>query len=521
MFSEVRRPLSFRVIFLFLLLLVLSTLPAASAQNVDIYGDEPVGPRNVSAVFPFNFDNVASLLPPSLLSAETPIAVRYALLGVVALYDIKAPCEERALNFWGEREEVPAAFCSDLEKQAELNLYALLRSIELEFREPARLFGDVMRRNGFDPRDRSTDKATAVGFGNAVGIRTARWFARDGWNSLGDLTRRNYRQPFEDFSGYRPVNSANKLRFPLRWQPLIQGNGLGRFNAQRHVVPFLGGVRPLVLTRGEVRRRRAPQPYRNMQSRRLSRADRRTLLGLIRELFEVSAELTPEQRFFARFWENKFVSVGLFGVIYPPLVGLEGFGATRWALGEMLAQHDAMVVAWKEKRRIDAIRPVSAVRALVRGRRVRAYVGRPRNVSVVLAEEWEPLIPVQPHSEYPSASAMLCSASFEHGQLLAEEAVRNNPRLARPPPVNVEFATLPPGSLPFDTEGLTSFSFDSLADAARSCGVSRLWAGVHFRPSVPAGLALGKGIGRRAYEHVRDLVNGRVPEVCARCTWSN
>ena len=79
----------------------------------------------------------------------------------------------------------------------------------------------------------------------------------------------------------------------------------------------------------------------------------------------------------------------------------------------MQDQHDAMVVTWKDKRDIfGPVRAVYAIRALVLWRGLRAYVARPRNVSEMLAREWEPRVPIQPRSEYSSASVVLCNASF-------------------------------------------------------------------------------------------------------------
>ena len=141
-------------------------------------------------------------------------------------------------------------------------------------------------------------------------------------------------------------------------------------------------------------------------------------------------------------------------------------------------------------------------------------------MSAVLVKEWERLIPIQPHSEYPSTSAALCQASFEQGRLLAEEAVHANANLTELPPLVIDYSLPPRGApfFPFDTEGITTVTFDTFDDTTPTCGLSRLCAGAHFLSSVPAGLALSKGIGQRAYEHVRDLVNGKVPRNCARCT---
>eukprot|EP00172_Hildenbrandia_rubra_P002849 Plantae.Rhodophyta-Hildenbrandia_rubra.ctg403.p1 GENE.Plantae.Rhodophyta-Hildenbrandia_rubra.ctg403~~Plantae.Rhodophyta-Hildenbrandia_rubra.ctg403.p1 ORF type:complete len:501 (-),score=56.32 Plantae.Rhodophyta-Hildenbrandia_rubra.ctg403:451-1953(-) len=479
-----------------------------------------VSVRNSSALFPLIGTSAAAagaaLFSPEVLEIETPIAIRYALIVSVVAYNAAAPCDRAALSFLGEREALSQKMCADKEVIADLNVYSTLRSIELEFPEQAAAYAQVMKDNGIDPTDRSIDKNTGVGFGNAAGIRVAEWFGQDGWNSLGDKSRGNYAQPFEDFTNYKPVNSPNsQLEFSLDgWQPLTQTKHFGRFDSQVLVVPFLGSCDPLVLTDIQVQSKRAPPPYHDINSTSLSRSDASNLDKHIAELFKIPAGLTKEQRVLARFWNNKFISVGgvAIGVLGKIQVN-DALIVARWVLGEMMALHDAIIIAWKEKRRFDAVRPPTAIRDRYKGRKVRAYVPAKGKVMMVAAEDWEPLIPVQPHSEYPSASAIICGASFEHAKFIRGEALKQtNSTTAFP------FTIRPiPGAV--DSEGFTELSFRTFDEASESCGVSRLWASMHFSPSIPAGAALSKDTERLAYEHVRDLANGKVPSHCTRCTF--
>jgi hypothetical protein len=45
----------------------------------------------------------------------------------------------------------------------------------------------------------------------------------------------------------------------------------------------------------------------------------------------------------------------------------------------------------------------------------------------------------------------------------------------------------------------------SIDDMIEMCGISRLHAGVHFRPSIDAGTKLGKPIGQKCYEKYREI----------------
>ena len=48
-------------------------------------------------------------------------------------------------------------------------------------------------------------------------------------------------------------------------------------------------------------------------------------------------------------------------------------------------------------------------------------------------------------------------------------------------------------------------TWDEFSD---DCGMSRLWAGVHFFDSIPAGQAIGDPIAAEAYEWLRAYIEG-------------
>ncbi|GMH34935.1 hypothetical protein BSKO_02796 [Bryopsis sp. KO-2023] len=482
------------------------------------FGEVEPGFKNPLTLIPditgarFSSPVALARFPPEILYADTALTVRYAFIQAVAVWDQFAMCdpEEKALTFWGKREQLPKEFCQNFFNVGEMYAYSLIRAAEREF--PMQRYKELMVEAGYDPEDRSTDKSTGVGMGNVIGVRLADWLAKDGWNSMGDLSRSDYAQPFEDYTGYAPVNPPWSLKYPLRWQPLTQADSskIGRFTAQTHVVPFLGRVRPLLISEEEVQSRQAAMPYENMDAEQLNGTDRETMDALVKDLFELSANLTPKQRFLARWWDNKFTSVGAFF--------LQHFDVEltpRWILGEMLAEYDAMVVVWKEKVRIDAVRPETVIANFYKDEEVTAYVPKEGKAKTIKAGDWEPLIPTQPHSEYPSASASLCTAFADHGELIVNELMEKR-GLEQPPPTSINITFLDPEI----REGFEEISFDTFKEAGKSCGQSRLWAGVHFGPSVPAGEKLAEGLGKLAYDFVKKLAEGEVPENCWWCETS-
>lgn len=412
----------------------------------------------------------------------------------------------------------------------------------------------VSTGSGLDPSADTSDESTPAGWGAKQGSRISDFFKNDGWNQLGNSTKKNYRLAFQD-SGkppYQPKNPPQtpeeELPYPLRWAPLTQSvDGHGRFKSQVHVVPHIAtDVRPLVLTEEDFEERTVDGPYQEPDAEgRISKEDTVLLNGFIDNLFNISANLTPVQIAQGSFWDNKFTSSGAIGRHVERAKGLTGVKEAASRYGEALAQHDAVITAWKEKLRHDLVRPVTAVRRLRPGHTVVAYdpvINGPREV---LADEWEPLILTQPHSEFPSASATLCTASFEFLKafIIQETGDAAVPPFVRPFfPMDRNFKT---------TRVVLSVPLDS---AAEQCGQSRLWAGVcstaakhfcsfhsrltktdlnltlylfshlfvfyaqlHFAPSVEAGNQLGTGIGLASLKHITSLINGEVPEVCYWC----
>lgn len=475
----------------------------------------------LNPIFLPNINQAAAVLfPPSIITAQTPVAIRYVLVFSAGTYDIQAACSPVSLSFLGTRRTMPARFCRSGLSKAIITSQVLYRLLISEFPVEGRPYGRFLIENGLNPLDTSTDVDTEIGWANVAADRLLKYFKRDGWNSGGDLTKTNYRVQYQDSSGYQPQNiptlNPHELRKPLRWQPLTGDiDRHGNAASQVHITPQIAvNVDPLVLSRSEFRRRKAPPLYSTPNRRNdIGKRDKRFALDLIRKLFKRSRSATAKKIVTAYYWENKFLSLGTFIAFYQLALGFNNEIATQLGLAEVMAQYDALLVAWKEKRRHDNVRPTTLIRRLLKGKKVRAFRGVRKGVGLVDAEEWEPIVPIQPHSEYPSASALICSASFDHLEVGLEKLVlQGNGTL---PPYEL---LLPPQSLPNSpVEEAITITFKTLKQADRSCGISRLNGGVHFLPSVPTGRKLGKGIGVAAFEHVRDLVNGQKPKHCTRC----
>lgn len=206
-----------RLTFLLLYLLFLEHIwPCASAQ----YSLATVPTLEETLTPEGTNDAAVSTFPPSSILLQNPVAVRYALLDAVAANEVEAACHPVAVSFFGTKDPIRLEFCTPLNKIIIIS-YVRYRLLVLEFRGEARIFGEFLIRNGLTPFNRSCDKGTLNGVANFMADRFIEYFRKDGWNSLGDVTRKDFRLQCSDSSGYNPENRAflpaSKLRRLLRW----------------------------------------------------------------------------------------------------------------------------------------------------------------------------------------------------------------------------------------------------------------------------------------------------------------
>lgn len=382
------------------------------------------------------------------------------------------------------------------------------------------LYRQMMREMGYDPNDQSMDLTTAVGIGNRAGRDTARLMRMDGWNGEGDIsgTPKGYRQPFLDYTNYIPKNTPWRLRYPFRWQPLLENNGRGFFFRQESVTPYAGSAIAFSLTPEEVKRRKVPSPYKkgSVQAKNALPEDIKTLKRNAKEVLEVSRKLTEMQMIYAELFDNKAKAFrtkenpfGLGGIatairfsVLAPALDWNLDEEMIYGLGANIATFDSMVTAWKEKRRVDGVRPTGQTMEYLFGEKQFSVWGGPgRRPVKIRAGDWSPFIRTMPHAEFPSGSSCACTAVVEHA-LINTKNRDDFPFRFTVPKGSSKFY---PGQLPSRD---TDVEIKTLSEWAQLCGESRLYAGVHFKPSIQAGSDLCKGIAQSAQELTDKLVAG-------------
>lgn len=473
-------------------------------------------------IFPRVFDKITTD------GLETPIQIRAYFYINLAAWNAWSNYHPTAVDIFGRsRFKRPASEHTTRNKNVAVMFaqYRLYLASPQSFGGTSEIaeFRTIIREQGHDPDDDSKDMTTPVGIGNRIGYDTAKLMAIDGWNSEGDLTSsaKFYRLPFQDYTGYQPLNSPWEIKYPFRWQPVLETDDKGFFFRQEHVVPQLGRQTMLFsMSKDELMKRRAPSPYSDTSVRigHEKPGDLSKFKHNAEKVFERSAKLTEYQRVMAEMMDNKVktfrssyggtgivaISPAFRFIMLPEALDWNLDDDMVYGLSSNIVSIESMSVVWKEKLRNDLIRPTGQTMKMLFGNRkfkVWAGPGKSKPVTIT-AGDWQPYIRTMPHSEYPSATACLCYALVEQALLVSG----NNNSI----PYKV---TIPKGTSRFYPGKIPSKDFvldiKTLTEWRKLCGISRLWAGVHFEPSIKAGRDLCRGIGRRVESVTAGFLSGK------------
>jgi hypothetical protein len=457
---------------------------------------------------PFDFDTGnaifevigPALLPPLLQTIapnDAPIILRHVVMINNAWFDAIAPYHPTAVGVSSRLGRRPASESATNRNKNIALIYASYRILNSLMPGFAANWRAMVASVGLNPDDASEDLTTATGIGNAAGRRVAEDRERDGMNQLGDEGGRKYnRRPYEDYTGYKPVNTAFKLQDPSRWQPLITTPGNGTFTVQQFVTPQWALTRPYSYR--DPRRFRAPEPeaseIHNFFAYK-AQAD---------EVIEVQASLTDYQKMVAELFDNKITGLG--NATFFLTIG-RGASMDEFVIFDFLthiAAFDGGIPIWKEKVRYDAVRPVSAIRHLYKNRRITGWAGPGRGIVDDLpGSEWRSYLNTGNHPEYPSGSACFCAA---YAQASRRYFGAESFGFSLPAPAGS--SVIEPGVTP--ATDITLGPWDTFTAFEDECARSRVWGGVHFTAAIDEGQELCRPIGDLAFEFIQRHVQGTV-----------
>jgi len=349
------------------------------------------------------------------------------------------------------------------------------------------------------------DVATLHGFypeimASIVAKQMLHFLANDGWNADGSVGVDGEEctancMPYGDTTGYAPRRRRHR-----RWKPLSEDNGKGFSYDYAHITPHIGRTAVTkTIARTELESRDADHPHYDYDAE---------VALVIERLADLATNDTAKM--LVEFFDNKaLVFVAILNAA-EPLVGWSWEERQLFLVGYYAGEYDAVVQAWLEKVRWDRVRPTTLIKANG-DERIITFGGPFRGVQTIKSRDFEAYKRVMPHSEYPSGSACIChtAAQFTRKFLTERHGITEALAVQIPNPhYRGGFAAgsskLEPGLTPAQDLFIT---MESLEQLSAICGESRLWGGMHFTASVPAGRALCDGL--RGYEYATELLDGQ------------
>jgi len=359
---------------------------------------------------------------------------------------------------------------------------------------------------GFDPDNDTTSLDSPIGVGNYVSQQILNYWRHNGLNFDGfDGNRKYNARPFSDVvTDYQPKNTAYKLKFPNHWQPLIKYVGNSSYTIQNFIVPQWGTLHSW--SGLDPNNFHSPRPDK---SANYNSADYKNQAD---EVLAASYSLTDKMKLTAEYFDGKVAA--LTGIITQELnirsnnnINPFDYVPYHWLLH--VSMNDAGIVCWKEKLKWDSVRPTTAIRYLYNDSyNLSAWGGVGKGpVTDIKGKEWISYLSTADHPEYPSGSSCFCHA---HAQ--AQRLWWNNDSF--PTPIIQAAAPFQPGSSIIEP-GITPAAVTNLGpwynrtQWAWECGLSRLWAGVHFMDAIVASKNMCTDIGTKAYNRIQDLLFNR------------
>lgn len=218
--------------------------------------------------------------------------------------------------------------------------------------------------------------------------------------------------------------------------------------------PYWGNNRPVVI--GSVANNNVAAPLN------FSTDPSSPFYQMVKQVYDASQSLTDDQKAMAIFWRDVpgVSSPGHWLSILQQVIHIRKPSLDEAALAYALtgsAINDALIGCFKVKYQYNLVRPITYIR------------------ETMGFNTWSPYLGTPPHPEYVSAHSSLSAAAATVLQALFGNSGAFTDHT-------------------YDYMGLAPRSYNSFSGIADEAGLSRLYAGIHYLPSINAGLLQGKNV---------------------------
>ena len=366
--------------------------------------------------------------------------------------------------------------------------YAAYHAMNEYYYSDSAMFRKFMIDLGYDPDNNSMDPATPEGIGNLAAKAVIEARKNDGANQYGEEEGSNG-EPYFNYVGYEPVNSADENIDPNRWQPKYFSDGKGGYFAPGCLTPFWDKVAPITLDSPDEFR---PGPPPMIGSEQLERE--------VLEVIDMQANLTDEQKALVEFMRDGPKSVQQAGhwLIFAQDVSRRDNhtldeDVKMYFLNQITAM-DAFIASWDAKMFYDYARPYALVHEYYQGQVIKAWGGPEVGMTELDGSKWRPYSPetflCPPFPSYVSGHSTVSGACAE-----ALKLYTGNDNFG-------EKLELVAGALtePENLGDTVTLEFPTFTETAEMAGISRVYGGYHIQADNIAGLELGRDVAKKAYQ---------------------
>ena len=450
---------------------------------------------NKSIINPNNDENVAYFWGKVALEATArdterfnprpTITSRYLGLIFTAVFDAWSVYDVEAIPVYYNGNKITKGSFEDLETTISYAAYRTL--IEYYPNDSIYFKGKLTELNLEKDLNKIVPESPAD-----IGIKVAKSLIEkrfnDGSNQYGERSSDGV-SPYQDYTNYQPINSADKNIDINRWQPKYFTSNDNEQYAPGCLTPYWDRVKPMALKSSDQFRSPPPPEYGSDK-----------LNQQIEEVVQLQSELTINQKGLVEFMRDGPKSVQQAGhwLVLAQMLSekrnhtLEE-DVKMYFLNQITAM-DAFIASWDTKMYYDYARPYALVHQYYGDEIIFGWKGYEEGWGKLKGVEWRPYSPdlflCPPFPSYVSGHSTVSGACAEALKLYTGSDDFD---------VTIPFTAGSYTEKESEWEEIELY-FPTLSSAADMAGISRVLGGYHIQEDNIEGLVLGRKVANQAYK---------------------
>ena len=470
--------------FLFITILFLSFTNSLMSQNK---AAEALGKDNIA----YKWGKMALIATANNTDKFRPrptVTSRFLGLTFVAVFDAWSRYDENAIPVYLQNVSKRPLEEQTIKNKEIAISYAAYGALCEYYYSDKELFSAYMVELGFDPNNKSLDPKTPEGIGNLAAKAVIEARKGDGSNQYGEEKGSNG-EPFFNYVGYEPINSADEMVDVNHWQPKYFSDGNGGQFAPNCLTPFWDKVKPVGLKSGNQFR---PSPPPLIGSEQLRKE--------VEEVVTLQANLTNEQKALVEFMRDGPKSVQQAGhwLKFAQDVSRRDNhtldqDVKMYFLNQVTAM-DCFIACWDSKMVYDYARPYALVHYYYKDKTIKAWGGPGKGIVEMQGQQWKPYSPdtflCPPFPSYVSGHSTISGGCAEALKLWTGSDTFG------------ESVELIPGAMtePNNLGKKVTLNFPTFTETANMAGISRVMGGYHIQVDNVEGLKLGRNVAHEVWK---------------------